>query len=129
MKVPTPDGPVMLTVPKGTTSGKVLRLNDDGTVPADNPFVGRKGYKPEIFALGIRHVGEINARLPFLGRDALAHGREAQGFGCVHLGLSQLCQNTGAAAGRVFRSFFEPLAATVTEAVCVPSLSCQAVIS
>ena len=28
--------------------GKVLRLNDDGTVPPDNPFVGRTDYKPEI---------------------------------------------------------------------------------
>ena len=30
VKVPTPDGPVMLTIPKGTTSGKVLRLKDRG---------------------------------------------------------------------------------------------------
>jgi glucose/arabinose dehydrogenase len=36
--------------------GKVLRLNDDGSVPGDNPFVGRPGYKPEIFALGIRNA-------------------------------------------------------------------------
>jgi glucose/arabinose dehydrogenase len=36
--------------------GKVLRLNEDGTVPPDNPFVGRPGYKPEIFALGIRNA-------------------------------------------------------------------------
>jgi aldose sugar dehydrogenase len=36
-------------------AGKVLRLNDDGSVPADNPFVGRPGYKPEIYALGIRN--------------------------------------------------------------------------
>ena len=36
--------------------GKILRLNDDGTVPQDNPFVGRAGYKPEIFALGIRNA-------------------------------------------------------------------------
>lgn len=36
-------------------AGKILRLNDDGTVPGDNPFVGRPGYKPEIFALGIRN--------------------------------------------------------------------------
>jgi glucose/arabinose dehydrogenase len=35
--------------------GKVLRLNDDGTVPPDNPFVGRAGYKPEIFTLGHRN--------------------------------------------------------------------------
>jgi glucose/arabinose dehydrogenase len=36
--------------------GKVLRLTPDGGVPADNPFVGRAGYKPEIFTLGHRSV-------------------------------------------------------------------------
>ena len=36
--------------------GKILRLNDDGTTPADNPFMGRPGYRPEIFALGIRNA-------------------------------------------------------------------------
>jgi glucose/arabinose dehydrogenase len=36
-------------------AGKVLRLKDDGTVPADNPFVGRAGYKPEIYSLGHRN--------------------------------------------------------------------------
>jgi glucose/arabinose dehydrogenase len=35
--------------------GKILRLNDDGTVPADNPFVGRAGAKPEIFTYGHRN--------------------------------------------------------------------------
>jgi len=35
-------------------AGKVLRLNDDGSVPKDNPFVGRAGYKPEIYTLGHR---------------------------------------------------------------------------
>ena len=34
--------------------GKVLRLRDDGSVPPDNPFVGRAGYKPEIFSMGHR---------------------------------------------------------------------------
>lgn len=34
--------------------GKVLRLRPDGTVPSDNPFVGRAGYKPEIYTLGHR---------------------------------------------------------------------------
>ena len=34
--------------------GKVLRLKDDGSVPSDNPFVGRAGYKPEIYTLGHR---------------------------------------------------------------------------
>ncbi len=34
--------------------GKVLRLRDDGTVPPDNPFVGKPGYLPEIYSLGHR---------------------------------------------------------------------------
>ena len=35
--------------------GKILRLRDDGSVPPDNPFVGRAGYKPEIYTLGHRN--------------------------------------------------------------------------
>jgi glucose/arabinose dehydrogenase len=34
--------------------GKVLRLTMDGTAPADNPFVGKPGYRPEIFTMGHR---------------------------------------------------------------------------
>jgi glucose/arabinose dehydrogenase len=34
--------------------GKVLRLRDDGTVPPDNPFIGKAGYSPEIYTLGHR---------------------------------------------------------------------------
>jgi aldose sugar dehydrogenase len=37
-------------------AGKTLRLKDDGTVPADNPFVGRAGYRPEIYTLGHRNI-------------------------------------------------------------------------
>jgi glucose/arabinose dehydrogenase len=35
--------------------GKILRLRDDGSVPPDNPFVGKAGYKPEIYSLGHRN--------------------------------------------------------------------------
>src|SRR5678815_6158794 len=35
--------------------GKTLRLRDDGTIPANNPFVGRAGAKPEIFTYGHRN--------------------------------------------------------------------------
>jgi glucose/arabinose dehydrogenase len=34
--------------------GKVLRLRDDGGIPPDNPFVGKQGYRPEIYTLGHR---------------------------------------------------------------------------
>ncbi len=43
----------------GQLAGKVLRLNDDGTVPADNPFVGKKGYRPEIYTLGHRSTSDL----------------------------------------------------------------------
>ena len=36
--------------------GKTLRLKDDGTVPRDNPFVGKSGYRPEIYTLGHRNI-------------------------------------------------------------------------
>ena len=59
------DGKLYMTTPSGgngsssqdpnSYSGKVLRLNDDGTVPPDNPFVGRAGHKPEIYTLGHRN--------------------------------------------------------------------------
>ena len=36
-------------------AGKIVRLRDDGSIPADNPFVGRRGYKPAIYTLGHRN--------------------------------------------------------------------------
>jgi aldose sugar dehydrogenase len=35
--------------------GKTVRLRDDGSVPPDNPFVGKPGYAPEIYTLGHRN--------------------------------------------------------------------------
>jgi aldose sugar dehydrogenase len=59
------DGKLYMTTPSSgngsgsqdpnSYSGKVLRLNDDGTVPPDNPFVGRAGHKPEIYTFGHRN--------------------------------------------------------------------------
>jgi aldose sugar dehydrogenase len=36
--------------------GKIIRLNRDGSVPKDNPFVGRADAKPEIWSYGHRNV-------------------------------------------------------------------------
>jgi len=36
-------------------AGKIVRLRDDGSVPADDPFAGRDGYKPAIFTMGHRN--------------------------------------------------------------------------
>jgi glucose/arabinose dehydrogenase len=40
----------------GTHPGSIIRLRDDGSIPADNPFVGRSGARPEIFTYGNRNV-------------------------------------------------------------------------
>jgi len=37
-------------------AGKLLRLNADGSVPADNPFVGRNDVHPEVFSFGHRNI-------------------------------------------------------------------------
>jgi glucose/arabinose dehydrogenase len=36
--------------------GKIVRLNPDGSIPKDNPFVGRQGVRPEIWSLGHRNI-------------------------------------------------------------------------
>lgn len=40
----------------GSLRGKILRVRDDGTVPSDNPFVGKAGYRPELYTLGHRNT-------------------------------------------------------------------------
>ena len=61
-----PDGKLYITVGDATRrelaqkldslAGKTLRLNDDGTVPQDNPFVGQQNARPEIWSLGHRNA-------------------------------------------------------------------------
>jgi glucose/arabinose dehydrogenase len=36
--------------------GKIIRLRDDGSVPPDNPFVGKPNHKPEIYSYGHRNM-------------------------------------------------------------------------
>jgi glucose/arabinose dehydrogenase len=36
--------------------GKIVRINPDGSIPHDNPFVGREGARPEIYSLGHRNI-------------------------------------------------------------------------
>jgi glucose/arabinose dehydrogenase len=53
--------------------GKILRLRDDGSVPPDNPFVGRQDARPEVYSIGHRHVQGL-ARHPDGRIFATEHG-------------------------------------------------------
>lgn len=46
--------------------GKIVRINRDGSVPRDNPFVGRRGARPEIWSSGHRNI--LSAALDGRGR-------------------------------------------------------------
>jgi glucose/arabinose dehydrogenase len=61
-----PDGTFLLTVGEGfeyrekaqdlsSDLGKIVRLNEDGSVPKDNPFVGQASIRPEIYTWGHRN--------------------------------------------------------------------------
>jgi aldose sugar dehydrogenase len=49
------DGAAHLSQSLMSHQGKVIRLKEDGTVPADNPFVGRADALPEIYTYGHRN--------------------------------------------------------------------------
>src|SRR5215213_8503341 len=61
-----PDGKLYVTTGDSTDwnlaqktdslAGKTLRLNDDGTIPEDNPFAKDQNYRPEIFSIGHRNA-------------------------------------------------------------------------
>ena len=40
----------------GSGLGKLIRINPDGSIPKDNPFVGRSGARPEIYSYGHRNM-------------------------------------------------------------------------
>ena len=40
----------------GTHFGSIVRLRDDGSAPADNPFAGRPGARPELYSYGHRNI-------------------------------------------------------------------------
>ncbi len=65
----TPDGTLFVTLGErsilagrvqaqdlGSHFGKIVRIHPDGSVPKDNPFVDRKGARPEIWSSGHRNV-------------------------------------------------------------------------
>ena len=56
------------------TFGKIIRIEPDGSVPPDNPFVGQPGARGEIWAYGVRNPEGLafDARGPAVGTGAWA---------------------------------------------------------
>jgi glucose/arabinose dehydrogenase len=71
--------------------GKVVRINRDGSIPKDNPFVHVKGARPEIWAVGVRNAlgGAVDPKTGDLwenengprGGDELNHIRAGKNYG------------------------------------------------
>ena len=57
-----------------THAGKLLRLRDDGSVPDDNPFAGRPGFKPEIYSLGHRNQNGLTIHPETFAPMTVEHG-------------------------------------------------------
>ena len=85
-----PDGMLYMTVSVGgggpqtvraqqmdNHAGKILRLRDDGTPAPDNPFVGRDGFRPEIFTYGHQNVHGLVVHPETGDVWDLEHGDEA----------------------------------------------------
>ena len=97
-------------------AGKILRLNDDGSVPADNPFVNEPGYHPEIYALGVRNPTGIVVHPGTGALWSVDHGPQDgdeiniiqagrnYGWPLVSYGRAYTGERTGAGSGPVLAS-------------------------
>ncbi|HEX4879786.1 MAG TPA: PQQ-dependent sugar dehydrogenase [Limnobacter sp.] len=61
----------------GNHLGKIVRINADGSAPANNPFAGRQGARPEIYSYGHRNVQGLV--YDPLGKRLLAHEHGPRG--------------------------------------------------
>jgi glucose/arabinose dehydrogenase len=116
-----------------TLGGKVLRLNDDGSVPSDNPFAGRANVRPEIYTYGHRGTlglamhpgtGDIwqNENGPN-GGDELNILKPGANYGWPVVSLGRTYQGPWQSGGRPGHADFEPPAVYWTPAIAVSGLT------
>jgi glucose/arabinose dehydrogenase len=103
--------------------GKVIRINDDGSIPNDNPFVGRPDVNPEIFSYGHRNVQGITydaarnrvvaSEHGSLGGDELNSIQAGENYGwpIVTYGTEYDAFRTEIGEGRSLPDFSDPLVA------------------
>ena len=103
-----PDGKLYVTTGDSTDwnlaqkgdslAGKTLRLNDDGTIPADNPFVKNTGMRPEIWTTGNRNAQGIAWQPDTHLLFETEHGPsffEGRGFGGDEVNILESGKNYG----------------------------------
>ena len=103
-----PDGKLYVTTGDSTDwnlaqkgdslAGKTLRLNDDGSIPPDNPFVGKPGFRPEIWTLGNRNAQGIAWQPKTHLLFETEHGPsffEGRGFGGDEVNILESGKNYG----------------------------------
>ena len=96
--------------------GKVLRLNEDGSVPSDNPFIGRADVRPEIYSYGHRDqyglaihptTGELfHAELGPIGGDSINIIKAGANYGWPLYGYGSY--NDGEPMEHLHREGIEP---------------------
>jgi glucose/arabinose dehydrogenase len=82
----------------GTPFGKILRINKDGTVPSDNPFVNTPDADPRVWAYGLRNpfdfaIEPLSGRIfatenGYLGQDAVLEIEKGKNYGWPGYNLS-----------------------------------------
>lgn len=115
-------------------AGKVLRLNEDGSVPKDNPFVGKPGYRPEIYTLGHRSAsalavhpvsGEVYlSEMGPNGGDEINHIKAGRNYGWPKVSLGRTYPGPWQTSGNVpDHSSFEPPIIYWTPSISVAGLT------
>ncbi|MBS7704386.1 PQQ-dependent sugar dehydrogenase [Chelatococcus asaccharovorans] len=99
--------------------GKVVRINRDGSIPADNPFVGRSGAKPDIWTYGHRNPqsAAINPRTNVLwtiehgarGGDEINISRKGANYGWPVIGYGTHYSGAKIGAGTTQKGMEQPV--------------------
>ncbi len=99
--------------------GKVIRLNDDGSVPDDNPYVGDKDYKPQIWSIGHRNPTGLTVDTDFgdiwstefgpHGGDEVNRIQRGANYGWIDETQGQHYDNTPAKYVKAEPGFTDPL--------------------
>ncbi len=107
--------------------GKILRLKDDGSIPSDNPFVGRKGYDAKIWTTGHRNpLGLFYDRQTGIlwesefgphGGDEINIIKKGQNYGWIDVTQGKHYNNEPAKGVKGVKGMTDPVIAFIPESI------------